>query len=93
MPKERIFVFVGGRRELRHHLRPIGIHLVRQNHRQRRLHPLPELQAIYLNNDFAVGLDVHKSIWRIDLGSGLTLLRGQGKIKIQRDQQAACGRR
>src|SRR5713226_9473686 len=87
-----VTIDVGSGRELGHHLRPICIHLVGQNHWQGRLNPLAELQPVHLDDNPAVRPDVDECVRREDCWSGLArFLRRQRKIEIKGNQQTACG--
>jgi hypothetical protein len=62
--EDGILVDVRGGRELGRDARPVGVHLVRQNHRQRGGDSLAELDAIHDDHDPAIGHDVNESSWR-----------------------------
>ena len=54
------------------------------------MNPLAKLQTIYLNDDFAIWVNVNEGVRRVSLGFGLArFLRGQRKIKIQGNQHPA----
>ena len=76
------------RRELGDDARPVGVHLVGQDHRQRRVDALPELQAVDLNDDGSVRPDVDERVWRIDLRRRRRgrFLRERGTVEIEGNQ-------
>src|SRR4029077_4174726 len=86
---ERVFVNVSGGRELRFYLRPIGGHLVCQNHWQTRYNTLPQLKPVHLDDDLAIRLDMNEGVRRINSWLSLaSFLRRQRKIEIQGDDQS-----
>src|SRR6266496_4068734 len=82
-----IFIDVRCGREFSHHLRPIRVHLISQDHWQRSVYALTELKTIYLNDNSAVRPDVNKRIGRIDFRRWhlISFVRGCGQIDVQRN--------
>ena len=79
-------------------LRPVGVKLVRENHRQSRLHALTELKPVDLYDDLAVGAYVHEGVGRVGFQLRQhrlrrdALLRRSFRVEVERDEQAARGR-
>src|SRR6266850_1692944 len=58
--ENRILVDISRRSKLSDYSRPIGVHLIGENHRERSVHSLTELETINLNYDLAIRPDVNK---------------------------------
>ncbi len=72
-----ILVNVRGRSQLGDDLGPVGVHFVGQNHRQRGVHTLAELQPVHRDQDPAIRLDLDEGVGRISLRLDLgAFLRG-----------------
>ena len=73
-------------------LLPIGVELLGDDHRQRRLHALADLGVLREQHDRAVGADLHVRV-QVRVGRGLRLrerLLGRGPER-QREHEAAAG--
>ena len=65
--KDRIFIDLRCGSQLGNYLRPVGVHLISEDHRERSLNPLAKFETIDLNHNFSVRPDVHERIGRINL--------------------------
>ncbi len=63
-----VLVLLAGRGQLAAHLRPVGIKLLGDQHRQRRLHALAEFEPVDLHRYAVVRRNVEEGIRLVDLG-------------------------
>ncbi len=91
--KDRVPIDIRSGRELGRNLRPVGVHLIGEDHRQRSVHALAELETIDHDHDPAVWSDVDKRIGRKNFRRRrlISSLRERRKIDVQGNQQPARG--
>ena len=65
-PEHRVFVNISRRRQFCDHVRPVRIHLVSKDHRQRSLHALTKLKTIHSYQNFPIRSKVNERVGRID---------------------------